>query len=95
MSETLENAKGNNEDIREVYASLYLNAVRQQIEEYKGGCVEKFDDVDEEVLEGLDEIIEPWLEEMYPDLYVKRVGGFDFLVMDWEKVEEKILDTEE
>jgi len=95
MSDTLENAKGKDDITREVYASLYLDALRQQIEEYKTGCVEKFAEMDEDILQQIDEVVEPTLVDMFPDLFIKRVGGLDWVIMDWEKVEKKILDTEE
>jgi hypothetical protein len=95
MSETLENSRGESDKVREVYASLYLDALRQQIEEYKTGCVEKFIDMDEDLLQEIDEAVEPCLEEMFPDLFIKRVGGLDWIILDWETMEKKILDTNE
>ena len=95
MSETLENAKGKDDITREVYASLYLDALRMQLEEYKCGECNSFEEMDEEILEDIDVVIEDTLAEIQPDLFIKRFKGLQFIIIPWEALEKKIIDTEE
>ncbi len=95
MSETLENTKGKDETIREVYASLYLDALRRQLEEYKTGECDSFEEMDEEVLAEIDDAVEDTFAEVHPDLFIKRFKGLQFIIIPWEALEKKIVDTEE
>ncbi len=95
MSETLENARGEREIIREAYASLYLDALRMQLEEYKCGECNTFEEMDESILEEIDDAVEETFVEIHPDLFIKRFKGLQFIIIPWEALEKKIIDTEE
>jgi hypothetical protein len=92
-SESLENTKGRSEKEKEVYASLYLDALRRQLDEYHTGECDNFGEMDEEILEEIDQAIEPHLEDIQPDLVIKRVKGLQFLIFNRERYEKKLRDT--
>ena len=94
-SENLENTKGKDEKIKEVYASLYLDALKRQLQEYDEGECTRFEEMDEEVLEEIDEAVEDSLEDVRPDLIIKRVKGLQFLIIDKTRYWEKLDETEE
>ena len=93
-SEKLENCKGEGKEAREIYASLYFNALRRQLQEYDEGECTSFEEMDEEILEDLDEHIEPYVEDKRPDLIIKRIKGLQFLIINREKYEEKRDETD-
>lgn len=95
MMENLENSKGQKEKTKEVYASLYLDALRRQLEEYQTGLCKHFEEMDEEVLEEIDGAIEETLEDIQPDLFIKRVKGLQFIIIPRDRLEDKILETED
>ena len=93
-NENLENSKGKDKKERELYASLYYGALKRQIEEYDTGDSAQFEEMEEGILEEIDRKIEPHLEETRPDLIIKRIKGLQFLVIDRERCEKKIRDTD-
>ncbi len=74
---------------RQRHAMEYYKALKRDIQLHEQGDV---DDsyLDEEILDELDEEIEPRLEEQVPHLYIKRIAGLKFLVYDKHKVEKLI-----
>lgn len=88
-SENLENSKGKGEEEKEIYASLYFNALRQQLESYDTGDCTQFEEMEEEILEEIDEVVEEHLEEVRPDLVIKRIKGLQFLIIDRDRYEKK------
>ena len=95
-NEKLENTKERDEKIREVYASLYYNALDKAIKKYDGNESHEFqEEMDEEILEEIDECIEEKLEDVRPDLVVKRISGLHFLVINRDEYERKLDETEE
>ena len=94
-NENLKNTKGKDEKIKEVYASLYLDALKRQLQEYDEGECTKFEEMDEEVLDEIDEVVEDSLEDVRPDLIIKRVKGLQFLIISREKYWKKLDEIEE
>jgi len=86
--ENLENSRNRKKELVEAYRRLYADSLYRTIEEYELGDSCRFDDVDEEVLQELDKEVEPNLEECFPDLIIKRVAGFEWLIVPRDKVDE-------
>ena len=89
-SESLENSRDQKEIVREAYASLFLNAMCKAITEARTGIeMDEFEKMDEEVLCELDRDVEETVEELFPDLLVRRIAGLKFVVLDRDTFEEK------
>ena len=95
LNESLENCRGKDDKTREVYASLYLDALKRQLEEYHNGECNSFEEMDEEVLEEIDRAVEDRLVEIQPELFIKRVKGLQFIIIPWKNLEKKLWETED
>ncbi len=81
--------KDNQDPEKQWHASEYYKGLKRDIELHDAGESEDLP-LDEEILDELDEEIEPRLQEQLPHLFIKRICGTKFLVWDKHKLEKLI-----
>ena len=73
-----------NEEEREikkkVYGEMYVDALRRHILAYNYNIETLSEDMDESILEELDNMIVKEVEDLAPDLVIKRFNGLQFIV---------------
>ena len=92
--ENLENSRGENDIVREAHTSFYYNALDKALKHHDENDGHEYQEVlDENILEEIDETVGDILEEVRPDLIVKRISGLYFLVIrrdEYEKAKEEM-----
>lgn len=86
--ESLENSRGESDIIREAHASFYYKALDKALKKHDENEDHEHQEIlDENILEEIDKTVEDVLEEVRPDLIVRRISDLYFLVIRRDKYE--------
>ena len=67
---------------KKVYGEMYVDALRRHILAYNYNIETLSEDMDESILEELDNMIVKEVEDLAPDLVIKRFNGLQFIICD-------------